>query len=191
MKKTTKLYSIRCLTIIGEIFGIVFNILCIVLLVLAVFTAYNSHKTGEPATIFGYKPVYVLTGSMEPYMKTDGVVVTKEIDSIDDIKVDDVVTYHVYDDDKKITITHRIKEIKEDGTIITKGDNNRVADLYALTIDNIEAKIVCVFNQVAWIISTWKTTTGKILLLSPIAAIILLYMGCKFIFKEEKTAEQS
>lgn len=185
MKETTK-YSIRCLKIFGKIFGIVFNILCVLLLFLAVFTAYNSHKTGEPANIFGYKPVYVLTGSMEPYMKTDGVVITKEIDSIDDIKVDDVVTYHVYDDDKKITITHRIKEIKEDGTIITKGDNNRVVDSYSLTIDNIEAKVVCVFNQVAWIVNTWKTTTGKIFILSPIAAIILLYVGYKFVVRNDK-----
>lgn len=56
----------KALKIIGNILGWIFNIICIVALILAVFTAYNAHKTGEPANIFGYRPVYVLTGSMEP-----------------------------------------------------------------------------------------------------------------------------
>lgn len=179
MKKTLK--------IIGNTLGWIFNIICIAALVLAVFTAYNAHKTGEPANIFGYRPVYVLTGSMEPYMKTDSIVITKDVKNIDEINVGDVVTYHITDDDgKRLVITHRIKEISKDGTITTKGDNNNVPDAYELSIDNIEAKVVLVFNQAAWIVNTWKTTTGKILLLSPIVAIILLYIGYKFAMKENK-----
>lgn len=178
MKKTLK--------IIGNILGWIFNIICILALVLAVFTAYNSYKTGEPANVFGYRPVYVLTGSMEPYMETDSVIITKEVNTINEIKVGDVVTYHVTDDKKKITITHRIYDIKEDGTIITKGDNNNVADAYNLSIDNIEAKVVLVFNQAAWIVNTWKTPSGKILLISPLVALILLYIGYKFAIKDNE-----
>lgn len=175
------------LKIIGNILGWIFNIICIVALVLAVFTAYNAHKTGEPANIFGYRPVYVLTGSMEPFMKTDSVVITKDVKSIDEINVGDVVTYHITDDEgKRLVITHRIKEISEDGTITTKGDNNNVSDAYDLSIDNIDAKVVLVFNQAAWIVNTWKSTSGKILLLAPIIAIILLYIGYKFVMKDNK-----
>lgn len=118
-------------------------------------------------------------------MKTDSIVITKDVKNIDEINVGDVVTYHITDNEgKRLVITHRIKEISEVGTITTKGDNNNVSDAYELSIDNIDAKVVLVFNQVAWIVNTWKTTSGKILLLSPIVLIILLYIGYKFVVKD-------
>ena len=61
-----------------------------------------------------------------------------------------------------------------------------MSDAYDLSIDNIDAKVVLVFNQAAWIVNTWKSTSGKILLLAPIIAIILLYIGYKFVMKDNK-----
>ena len=144
------------------------------LLVFTVFRVAESKKTGEGVFLLGYRPVLVLTGSMEPYMMTNGIALTKEVDSLDDIAVGDVVTYHVMNDNgKKLLITHRIIAI-DDGLIYTKGDNNNVIDGYPLTMDNVEAKVVGVFNGTAWLAAKWATTTGKIMLICFLAAIILL-----------------
>lgn len=144
------------------------------LLVFTIFRVAESKKTGEGVFLLGYRPVLVLTGSMEPYMMTNGIALTKEVDSLDDIAVGDVVTYHVMNDNgRKLLITHRIVAI-DDGLIYTKGDNNNVIDGYPLTMDNVEAKVVGVFNGTAWLAAKWATTTGKIMLICFLAAIILL-----------------
>lgn len=157
-----------------KIFSWVLLIVMAGLLVFTIFRVAESRKTGEGVFLLGYRPVLVLTGSMEPYMMTNGIALTKEVDSLDDIAVGDVVTYHVLNDDgKKLLITHRIIAI-DDGRIYTKGDNNNVDDGFPLTIDNVEAKVVGVFNGTAWLAAKWQTTTGKIMLISFFVAIILL-----------------
>lgn len=173
--------------IVGNIFSWVFNIVCIAALVFACFSLYVSKTTGEPATVFGYRPVYILTGSMEPYMRTNSIAITKNVDSLDELKKDDVITYHVFDTDtnQKITITHRIYDIKEDGSLITKGDNNPVADAYNLTIDNVEAKVVCVWNWVATLIAYWGTTSGKIVIISSVCGVLLFCFAIKMFFKKQ------
>mgnify|MGYP004655501671 CR=1 FL=1 len=164
------------------------------LLVFTIFRVAESKKTGEGVFLLGYRPVLVLTGSMEPYMMTNGIALTKEVDSLDDIAVGDVVTYHVMNDDgKKLLITHRIVAI-DDGLIYTKGDNNNVIDGYPLTMDNVEAKVVGVFNGTAWLAAKWATTAGKIMLICFLAAIILLCYTVKAIRaskKEETPADAS
>ena len=156
------------------------------LLVFTIFRVAESKKTGEGVFLLGYRPVLVLTGSMEPYMMTNGIALTKEVDSLDDIAVGDVVTYHVMNDNgKKLLITHRIVAI-DDGLIYTKGDNNNVIDGYPLTMDNVEAKVVGVFNGTAWLAAKWATTTGKIMLICFLAAIILLCYTVKALRASKK-----
>ena len=158
------------------------------LLVFTIFRVAESKKTGEGVFLLGYRPVLVLTGSMEPYMMTNGIALTKEVDSLDDIAVGDVVTYHVMNDNgRKLLITHRIVAI-DDGLIYTKGDNNNVIDGYPLPMDNVEAKVVGVFNGTAWLAAKWATTTGKIMLICFLAAIILLCYTVKA-FRASKREE--
>ena len=175
---------------ISNIMSWVFLIFTSCLLIFTAMTAINAHKTGEPAFLFGYRPVLVLTGSMEPYMMTNGIALTKEVDDISDLEVGDVVTYHFESESGRLLrITHRIIAL-DNGTIHTKGDNNRVSDGYTLTIDNIESEVVAVFNQTAWIAQKWQTTTGKIMIVSFAVAIILLYYTLKtFILSRKEKPE--
>lgn len=160
------------------------------LLVFTIFRVVESRKTGEGVFLLGYRPVLVLTGSMEPYMMTNGVALTKEVDSLDDIAVGDVVTYHILNDNgKKLLITHRIIAI-DNGLIYTKGDNNNVDDGFSLTIENVEAKVVGVFNGTAWLAAKWQTTIGKIMLISFLAAIILFCYTIKAICASRKNKDQ-
>ena len=171
-----------------DIFSWLLLIVTTGLLIFSIYTVKTTPK-GEGAFLFGYRPVFVLTGSMEPYMLTNGIALTKQVDSMDDIAVGDVVTFHVDSEEgRQLKITHRIVAI-ENGFINTKGDNNNVDDNLALTIDNIEAKVVAVFNQSAWLIEKWETTTGKIMIISFGLALIFAYIALNLIFtsrKEEK-----
>lgn len=175
MKKTGKY--------IFDVLGWVMTFLAILAFVLAAFSFIKSKQTGEPVTLMGYRPVYVLTGSMEPYMKTDGIVITKAYDGSEPLQEGDVVTYHVEDEEgKTLVITHRIYQMNEDGTIITKGDNNNVPDAYPITAENIEAKAVKPLNWVANLVHLWATTKGKIIICSVMLGVILLYIAVKSIF---------
>lgn len=167
---------------LNDIFSWVLLIATSTMLVFALYTVKTTPK-GEGAFLFGYRPVYILTGSMEPYMMTNGVCLTKKVDSMDDIAIGDVVTFHIAGDNgKNLNITHRIISI-DNGIVNTKGDNNSVPDDLPLTIDNIDAKVVCVFNQTAWLAEKWETTTGKIMIISFGFAIIFGYFTLKFVVK--------
>ncbi len=164
---------------INDIFSWVLLFATALMLVYTLFTVAQAKKTGEGAFLFGYRPVFVLTGSMEPYMLTNSICLTKEVDSMDDIAVGDVVTFHVEGQSgNDLNITHRIIEIK-DGIINTKGDNNSVSDDLPLTIDNIEAKVVCVFNLSALIIDKWETTSGKVMVICFSLSVIFAYYCLK------------
>lgn len=74
-------------------------------------------------TLWGYKPLVIISGSMEPKLKVGGILYYKEIEKTN-YKVDDIVVFK----SKKYLISHRIKEISESG-FITKGDANKNIDL--------------------------------------------------------------
>lgn len=163
--------------IVKEITSWAVLIAMIVLLGFTTVNAIKAQRTGESNFLFGYRPVLVLTGSMEPYMMTNSIALTKEVTSLDQLEVGDVVTYHVTTEaGKLIRITHRITALDGD-LIYTKGDNNNVADGYALTLDNIEAEVISVFNQTAWVAAKWQTTAGKIMIISFTAFLVCLIVA--------------
>lgn len=176
---------------LNDIFSWVLLIATSIMLVFTLYTVATTPK-GEGAFLFGYRPVFVLTGSMEPYMQTNGICLTKKVDDMTDIAVGDVVTFHIQGETgKNLNITHRIVSINN-GIINTKGDNNNVTDDLPLTIENIDAKVVAVFNQSAWLIEKWETTTGKVMIISFALAIIFAYLTLKTLlvgfFEEKKTS---
>lgn len=161
-------------------------VLLIAMLILFVFTVYQNitnENNGEGSFLFGYRPVLILTGSMEPYMMTNGIILTKAVDDINELAVGDVISYHVESEEgRMLRITHRIVDIVGD-LIYTKGDNNNVTDGFPLTMDNVEAKTVAVFNGSAWLINKWQgSTAGKIMIISFSASFILLYFCLKMAF---------
>lgn len=154
--------------------------------IVSVYSVCNARIKGTEAYICGYRPVFILTGSMEPTLKTNGVAITKRVKTIDELEVNDIVTYHVNTDTgEQIKITHRVVDITEEGIITTKGDNNNVTDSYELSIDNVETKVVLIINQTAWIAAKWATTSGKILFIGIPICMILLIISLKYLFESE------
>ena len=96
-----------------KIIYILFLTLIIVIITLNVLSIYN-------LSLFGIKVFKICSGSMEPYLKINSLIIVKEFD---DYQVNDVVTFK----EDGETITHRIISINGE-KVITKGDANNMED---------------------------------------------------------------
>ena len=106
-------------------------ILIVLLIIINMLTAIFN------VSLFGYRLYRVGSGSMDPYLKVNDVILIKSQNSY---KVNDVVTYKSDDNEY---ITHRIIEIDND-KIITKGDANNTKDK-PIKKNNIIGKLVLKF----------------------------------------------
>lgn len=73
-------------------------------------------------TLWGDKPLVVISGSMEPTLNVGGILYYHDKDYTD-FQKDDVIVYQLEDH----IISHRVFDITENG-IITKGDANNTYD---------------------------------------------------------------
>lgn len=117
---------------------IIAAIILVPLLVINLIIIYRANKyPNEVPNIFGYKPLIVMSGSMETSIYTGDLIFAKEVDP-SSLKINDIIAFR--EDDNYIT-THRIIEIKEvDGEnyFVTKGDNNNTADKHLVSFDKVE-----------------------------------------------------
>jgi len=84
-----------------------------------------------------FKFLTVLSGSMEPVIKTGSIVLVKPISNY---KVNDIITFEL----QKENVTHRIYEKKTKDKIesyITKGDANNASDMREIKKENIVGKV--------------------------------------------------
>ena len=93
------------------------------------------------ATFFGYKPIYILTDSMEPVIPAGSWVVAVPARG-EDIAVGDVAAYRKENGTKlQPTIIHRVVGITE-SSFIFQGDNNELPDSRIVRADQIMYKII-------------------------------------------------
>lgn len=107
---------VHILAIISYAFIIVYAIVCIPML-------------------FGYRPVVVLSGSMEPTYKVGSIIYYKKI-SQKELKDGDVITFTI----NNKMVSHRIVNI-DNGLIETKGDANNVSDVNKIRYENVRGKV--------------------------------------------------
>lgn len=115
--------------------------------------------------LFGIRPYIVLSASMEPTIMTGalGYINTRDCD---DISTGDIVAYTMGDE---MTIIHRIVGENEDGTYITKGDNNESEDFVSLSKNQIVGKVVYSIPQLGYITSWLQTKQGIIVAVGLVA----------------------
>jgi signal peptidase len=128
---------------------ITLSVLAWVLLIFALLITimvFTSDKNNGVPSLFGRMPLTVESGSMEPTFKEGDLIISKEIDDINELKVDDVISFWTNEivEGQNVINTHRIVEIKKDenGTrsFITKGDNNEQNDTYVVYASKIIGK---------------------------------------------------
>lgn len=114
------------------------------------------------------KPVVVLSGSMEPAIKTGSLAF---IDTSDrDIFVGDVISFRAGD----MLVSHRVVEITESG-YRTKGDNNDVADAGIVKDGGVEGKILFSIPGAGYFLKTAALPAGIV--------ITLIYLFMKVIYR--------
>lgn len=160
------------------------NIVLIVSLAFLSLVGINiviARQTGSQGFICGYRPIYVMTGSMEPTMLTNSFAMTKQVKSIDELAVGDIITFRVYDElaQRELTITHRIIDISDDEVIQTQGDNNDAPDNFSLTIDNVQSKVIGVWNGFARCYHFFNSKYGIPTTIALFAAFVLACIAVK------------
>lgn len=142
-----------------------------VIAAIIIVSLFLSLSNGNSANLFGYTVRIVVTGSMEPNIKTNSLNVIK-LTNIEDIQVNDIVCFNYSQD-----IVHRVieKTTNDSGETIlhTKGDANSQADSIEITNDMVIGKVVKTYNNLAPFISNNIIYSGKIDIISFMRNLIL------------------
>lgn len=125
------------------------------------------------------KPAVVVSGSMEPAIKTGSLILVNERDK--DIKQGDIIAFRAGD----ASVAHRVIRI-EDGGYVTKGDSNRSADVGIVTADDVEGTVLFQLPWAGYGVKWISSVPGMIM--TGGAAAVLLTAGY-FLDKEETSEE--
>jgi signal peptidase len=108
------------------------------------------------AAAFGSRPEVVLTGSMQPAIEPNDVVIAKQIPAAA-MRVGDIVSFgapHA----PGITLTHRVRSIQAKGAgtlaVVTRGDANRAGERWTVarsaTVGRVDATLPKLGVLTAW-----------------------------------------
>lgn len=135
--------------------------------------------------ICGITPYVVLSGSMEPTIKTGSLCFINKHAKYEQIKEKDIIAFK----SNGTLVTHRVDEINDDG-FVTKGDNNDNQDGSLVTKDNFVGKNIFWIPKAGFVIKLIQSTKGKIIFGT--CVVLLLVTGLLFgddkkkVSKEEK-----
>ena len=124
-----------------------FNAAAIALILASVFVLLSVVLTpaGQVPQVLGYSVFRVMTGSMEPEIRSDSLLVVKKIPP-EDIAPGDVISFFSPDPMLEGAVnTHRVVRIeKENGRtqFITKGDANVIEDTYPTDASALVGRVV-------------------------------------------------
>jgi signal peptidase I len=122
----------------------------------------------------------VISGSMEPNIKTGSIAFSVPIDP-KTIKKNDIVTFFLPNDPKQ-TILHRIIEIKNKQSVLsfqTKGDNNNAKDGFTIDGNSVSGKYIFSIPLIGYLAGFMKTPAGFIILIC-LPALILIFIQIKY-----------
>lgn len=144
-----------------------------------------------------YKPAFslytILSPSMEPNIKVYDVIFDVNVDSPEDIKEGDVITFiSTATLTKGMTITHRVVQVIQDEngySYMTKGDNNLANDGAAVPFDNVLGKVLFKIPQLGRV-QEFLGTKGGWLIVVVIPALIVIISDILKIFRLQSSKNQ-
>ena len=143
----------RIVRIVGKIFGWVVTAFLALLLLANLYTIGVRHFTDTPQpAVFGWSWAVVISGSMEPNIRVDDLVVVHEEDSY---AVGDVITYQ----SGSSVVTHRIVAQTPNG-YTTRGDANNTDDINPVPKSYVIGKVTYVVPGVGLFIQYLRTPLG-------------------------------
>ena len=121
-----------------EFLSYVFTVLLVFIIIISLLLLYYEKiNPGSLPSIGGYKAIDILSSSMEPFIHSGDLIISKQIKP-EKVKTGDVITFRLYEG---TLVTHRVvKVIRENKKIkfITKGDANKKPDDIIITTEHLE-----------------------------------------------------
>lgn len=180
---------------IKKISGMVLEIIIAFVIIFSIFITIMTlctNKDGIPS-IIGYSPFSIQSNSMAPTLHKGDLIIDKII-AIEDLKVNDIVSFFATEQGTNIVKTHRIIEIINDGAIIlvTKGDNNDVQDETLISEVDLIGKYQFRIPIMGYIIDFLKSKWGFLFCIVIPLFIIFIYQIIGFIklVVEDKMEEE-
>ena len=155
-------------------------VISVLIFVVSLFKYVKNNGEVEKEFLFGIKPLYVTTDSMDPYIKKESLIFTKKY-TFDDVHKGDVVLY--YHDEK--LFTHRVIEKSEEG-LRTQGDNSDQMDAYTVTPEEVIGIVFIRMNWVANFLIWFKEGVNWLIFLSIIILVIGITVVINMIAKTTK-----
>lgn len=151
------------------------TILLFAVLIMMLIVVISSKASGGEPQAFGYQLKSVLSGSMEPGIKTGSIIAVKPGGDMKRFKENDVITFK---EDENILITHRITEVIKNGDQVmykTKGDNNNAEDMNPVLSVNVVAEYAgFTVPYLGYFIDFTQSKNGAFLLLVP-GLLLIIY----------------
>lgn len=178
----------------------VFNAAAIALILVSVFVLLSVVLTpaGQVPQVLGYSVFRVMTGSMEPEIREDSLLVVEKTPP-EDIEPGDVISFFSPDPMLEGAVnTHRVVRIeKENGRIrfITKGDANVIEDTYPTDASALVGRVVFKSYGLGKVVSLLSNPlVFGIIILLPLLVILLMNLyravriAADMVKKEEEEA---
>ncbi len=127
--------------------------------------------------VFGYKPLMVVSHSMEDYINKGDLVIVKMVDK-SNLQKQDIIAYRL--EGQNFVVTHRINDIKEvDGEIKyqTKGDNNSTPDGDLIKFSEVEGKYVTKIPKLGNFLLFMQDPKGLVIMLLVVLVIGLIWIN--------------
>jgi signal peptidase len=156
--------------------------LLLLLALVAPFVVY-----GFPEVIGADASFVVLSGSMEPDIKTGDAVIVDGVRP-GQVAVGDVITFTR--DGASAPITHRVIEVTGDGPtreFVTKGDNNEEADARTVPAANVVGRVVLTIPYIGFVIEFANTEPGYLLFVVVPIGLLILNEAYTFLRKPART----
>ena len=185
-----------------KVVGTVLTVLLVLVLIAAVVLVVQMKKSKKPF-LFGYATYFVVSGSMEPTIMTNEVIIVEKINDPSELKKGDIVTFVSGAQYNGKIVTHRIvSEGVVNGKITTRGDNEMTnfKDDDPTPYENVIGRYVRTSRVLTFIYSVFSSKYGFLFL---VFIPLLILLGVQiFNFRracrmdddgklpEEKTAEE-
>ncbi|QTM98308.1 signal peptidase I [Sediminibacillus dalangtanensis] len=147
-------------------------------LLFMVFVVISSKASGGEPQVMGYQLKTVLSGSMEPGIKTGSIIAVKPGGDMTRFEKGDIITFQT---EEELLITHRIVDVTTSGDNVlyeTKGDNNDAADREPVLSQNVIGEYTgFTVPYIGYFISFAQSKEGSALLLILPGVLLLGYAG--------------
>jgi signal peptidase len=124
---------------------------------------------------FDARPLVVLSGSMEPALRTGDVSVVRGIAPLD-ARPGDIVTFRDPDNAERL-ITHRVRAMRVQGHAVvfrTRGDANNVSEHWRVPATGEIGRLVYRIPKLGWVLAYARSKGLFVLLLGGALALLLV-----------------